>query len=241
MSNTTFWGPHAWNFFHHLPWLFPNEVLETKDAVAVLRFCHTLPKLLPCVWCSESAQGYEKDLGLFTSFTYDINDLKIVTRSNIAKYFFDLHNKVNVKLGYPTLKGTWRESVKSRKDWKESMFIFLMASCWNIPENDTPEDIVSEYYTFFNDLLPRILSHKKIGTIYAEVLANRPLTKKMVSKRHLITKWIYDMKVATLDGKSGKTWDYVTTDLFFESFKAKVTNCHPTPEEKVDENVKGCF
>lgn len=259
MSNTLFWGPPgivyiflteskfhslAWDFFHQLAWIFPKEILDSKQGISVIRFCHLVVLILPCYYCSESAPVFEKECGLFTSLTYDIGGLKVITRSNIAKFWFDMHNKVNVKLGYPTLKGTWRESVKHRPNWEKNMFIFLFAICWNLPERDTPDDIVSLYYTFFQLSLPKVLSTTKVGKLYAKYTEKHPLTKGMLKKRHLTTKWIYDAR-SVCEEFFPYMWDYASVDLFLETFRAKITDCKPGEQhEKTNaqgDEIKGCL
>ena len=71
--DTRFWGPSGWDLFHRIAFHSQNpEVLQH------------IAEILPCKFCRNSTRRFVKEL------PYDSKDP--------AKWFYDIHNKVNHKL-----------------------------------------------------------------------------------------------------------------------------------------------
>lgn len=94
---TKVWGPAGWLFLHCVTFGYPyainpeNEQHRPKPE-EYYNFFYYLGKVMPCRYCRESYQQFFKELDLSKSLN---------TRQDLAKWLYDIHNKVNHKLGVP--------------------------------------------------------------------------------------------------------------------------------------------
>jgi len=94
---TNVWGPPGWVFLHSITIGYPIKIDE-KNKNHILRrkntktFFTSLGHVLPCKYCRKSYLKYISE--------YPI-DKFLNTRKKLAKWFYDIHNKVNQKLGVP--------------------------------------------------------------------------------------------------------------------------------------------
>lgn len=94
---TKVWGPAGWLFLHCITFGYPyainpdNEAHNTKKQ-DYYNFFYYLGKVLPCRYCRDSYQDYFKELNLY-------DNLK--TRKEINTWLYNIHNKINYKLGVP--------------------------------------------------------------------------------------------------------------------------------------------
>tara|TARA_B100000902_G_scaffold303054_1_gene291134 strand:+ start:4080 stop:4838 length:759 start_codon:yes stop_codon:yes gene_type:complete len=94
---TKVWGPAGWLFLHCITFGYPyvinpnNETHKEKEK-DYYNFFYYLGKVLPCRYCRESYMDFFNELDL-------VNNLK--SRKQIVKWLYDMHNKVNRKLGVP--------------------------------------------------------------------------------------------------------------------------------------------
>jgi hypothetical protein len=98
MSNnglmTKIWGPPGWLFLHCVTMGYPNIIDETNEQHIFRReqtkeFFTTLGNVLPCKFCRDSYNDF--------IIQHPI-DLNLNTRKELARWFYDIHNKVNEKL-----------------------------------------------------------------------------------------------------------------------------------------------
>jgi hypothetical protein len=233
--NSKSFGYHAWNILEFVPWTFPKEILSQEDEVLVIRFSRAVIRILPCGYCRSSGEIFEKELGLISSLTHDFGGVLIITRSRWAKYWYDFHNRVNKKLEKPAFGSSWKDSVMPRPDWKNSFWAFIYAVCWNYPETDPTDDMVSKYYIFFGDLLPRVFKYTDLGKEYTKRLKDTPLTKNILKNRLLLCKWIYNMRCLCQNSCGNETWNFEDTSTLMEAFRARSQVCSknlPTTREE---------
>jgi hypothetical protein len=101
MSNegmmTNVWGPPGWIFLHCITMGYPYKI-NTNNKQHLFRKKHTkdffnsLGHVLPCKYCRESYLEYVSQNPI---------DKHLNTRKELAKWFYNIHNKVNQKLGVP--------------------------------------------------------------------------------------------------------------------------------------------
>ena len=94
---TKIWGPPAWIFLHCVTMGYPVEFdPENEDHVirreSMIYFFNSITNVFPCKYCRESYAEYIREL--------PIED-HLSTRVELARWFYDIHNKVNYKLGIP--------------------------------------------------------------------------------------------------------------------------------------------
>lgn len=89
--NPNVFGPPAWKFLHNISYNYPQKPDEEYKK-ACKSFLLSLPRLLPCLQCGIHYEKYmlEQDLDKVAS-----------SREEFFKYFYDLHNMVNLRLGKP--------------------------------------------------------------------------------------------------------------------------------------------
>ena len=94
---TKVWGPAGWLFLHCVSFGYPYAINDANESHKDKRddyynFFYYLGKVLPCRYCRESYEEFFKELDL----TDHLN-----TRKQLTKWLYDMHNKVNHKLGVP--------------------------------------------------------------------------------------------------------------------------------------------
>jgi hypothetical protein len=94
---TKVWGPAGWLFLHCVTFGYPY-MLDKSNPKHVgkpsdyYNFFYYLGKVMPCRYCRESYQQFFKEQDPSKS---------LGSRKDLAKWLYDLHNKVNHKLGVP--------------------------------------------------------------------------------------------------------------------------------------------
>lgn len=89
---TKIWGPPLWISLHCITFGYPIEpTLEQKMNYKI--FLEKVGDVLPCRFCRES---YKK---FITEEDTLLNDDSLKNRATLTKWLYDLHNKVNNKLG----------------------------------------------------------------------------------------------------------------------------------------------
>jgi len=109
---TRVWGPAGWLFLHSIAQNYPwKPTMEQQENY--LNFFKLIGNVLPCRYCRESYQEFilQPDTKL------EISVLK--SRVSLVKWLYEIHNKVNKKLGLSckdTLKQVWDkyESFRSK-------------------------------------------------------------------------------------------------------------------------------
>lgn len=77
-----------WKLLHSISFAHPDTIRAHKQDV--VRFLHCLKDVLPCVYCRDSYAAFLRqlpDVGL------------VIDRGGMARWMFELHSKVNSKLG----------------------------------------------------------------------------------------------------------------------------------------------
>ena len=112
---TKVWGPAGWLFLHCVTFGYPyainpdNETHKPKPE-EYYNFFYYLGKVMPCKYCRESYQQFFKEHDLSKSLN---------TRQDLVKWLFDIHNKVNNKLGVPACNiPTFDEMVKEYESYR---------------------------------------------------------------------------------------------------------------------------
>ena len=91
---TNIWGPSAWTFLHAVTFAYPDEPTEEHKQAALDLF-KSLRILLPCGdCCNHYCREFEKN-GV---------EAALGSRKELAKWLFDFHNLVNVRLGKPVFE-----------------------------------------------------------------------------------------------------------------------------------------
>ena len=81
------WGPIFWNTMHIITLGYPERPSESEKAAAAA-FFESLTKLIPCPICSSHYSEFLKEM-----------PPQVDNRSGLIFWMFNLHNKVNARLG----------------------------------------------------------------------------------------------------------------------------------------------
>ena len=115
-QNTNVWGPAGWLFLHCIAANFPWEPDEEKKK-SYLTFFKVIGHILPCRYCRESYQQFINEP--CTKLDYSV----VKNRKTMVKWLYDVHNKVNQKLGVkdvPCLQEVWDRYESYRSKCKKS-------------------------------------------------------------------------------------------------------------------------
>jgi hypothetical protein len=87
------WGPAAWTFLHSITFNYPeNPTKEHKELHK--SYFESLTYLLPCDECRESYSKFIKEKG-----DTELNDDALKNKGSLTLWLYNLHNRVNNKLG----------------------------------------------------------------------------------------------------------------------------------------------
>ena len=107
---TKVWGPAGWLFIHSVAYGYPYAInpdnpehLTKKEDY--YKFFYYLGRVFPCRYCRESYQKFLKELPLVD---------KLNTRRDLCKWLYDIHNKVNDKLGIAASERPTFEEVEAK-------------------------------------------------------------------------------------------------------------------------------
>jgi hypothetical protein len=97
-SDRSKWGPHYWYMIHNFSATYPEFPSDIDLEIAKI-FLKILPFLLPCGECSKHCFNYIKQL--------DERKVSIIINSKkeFFKFFYDMHNFVNMRLNKPVYSG----------------------------------------------------------------------------------------------------------------------------------------
>jgi hypothetical protein len=92
---TKVWGPAGWLFLHCITFGYPYAINNENESHIgkkedYYNFFYYLGRVMPCRYCRESYQEFFKELDLSNS---------LQNRKQLTKWLYDIHNKVNDKLG----------------------------------------------------------------------------------------------------------------------------------------------
>lgn len=91
--DSTVWGPSAWTFLHSITMTYPESPGELEKQF-YKNFFKNLGNVLPCSKCQQHYNEHLKELPL---------DEHLSSRREIVEWLIELHNKVNISLGKPTM------------------------------------------------------------------------------------------------------------------------------------------
>jgi hypothetical protein len=221
--NTIAFGSAIWNVLHKIPRTYPNEILSVEDGSNAIRFVVFMGYILPCKYCRDSATVFIQELDIIDRMTLTFPDgKKSVTKGKFSETVWILNNRVNYKLQKKMFGVNWCDAaLVPRPGWKKSFWVVMFTICWNYPE-DPDEDSISKYYTFFGELLPKVIKYTDVGRDYAKVLEKLPVTKdNVLVDRNSIKRWIYEMYKRC----SKNAWTFEDTDVVIEAFRARSSAC----------------
>ena len=110
MNDPMIWGPKAWFFLHAVAINYPeNPSKSTQDAY--YDFFRNLGNVLPCHTCQEHYKLNLGDGGSLRAALSDsdsdsinsINSIYSINSNALWRWTVDMHNKVNVSTGKPTI------------------------------------------------------------------------------------------------------------------------------------------
>ncbi len=159
------WGPMIWGMSHSIAYSYNPK----KDKDNYFMFFSNLGNLLPCEECR-------------LHYSQNFNRLELLTAlentESLFRWTYDLHNKINKKLGVPESKWPNYESVKQK-------YSSYKASCSDIPGVCGSKSlikkkikIIEEFGSVNGEQLPFIISI--VGLVVLLVLA---FTYIMYSKK----------------------------------------------------------
>ena len=105
---TKVWGPPGWLFLHCVSFGYPYAINPSNPAhknkkLHYGEFFNNVGNILPCKYCRESYIDFIKENPV---------ENNLDTREQLCKWLYDIHNKVNHKLGVPDCKIPSFEEVK---------------------------------------------------------------------------------------------------------------------------------
>lgn len=88
------WGPSAWHFLHMVAASYPEEPCEQEMKCAYV-FILSLGTMLPCEFCKKHFREMIEEMGMCPNH--------FQSRESFFKLVWEMHNRVNVRLGKPRL------------------------------------------------------------------------------------------------------------------------------------------
>jgi hypothetical protein len=182
--NTTFWGPSGWQFLHTLTFIYP-ESPTFNDKVKMRELMYSLSFILPCKYCRSSFSKYIKSLPidnyldsrkLIVEWLYKIHN-KINKKlriqgfckhsnpelSNVIKHYENItehiYKMLNCDEKTNEVKNVINYICNLGSDFLGSIIFNYQGYFSNCHTSNEKIRILSVYNTFFNSIIPIILSY----------------------------------------------------------------------------------
>ena len=183
--DTRYWGPSAWQLFHHIAFFSPHP----DD------FLLSIKNILPCKYCRESTTQFMNEHPL---------------RKEPAKWFYEIHNMVNDKLRTqaktdptiikPPADPTFEEVKEQYKNMKPTSvpgrdFLFSLAA--NYPDSPEPPQMCQQ--RAFLHSLAEVYPFEELRETFQLYLRDNEPT--LVNRRSYM-KWMYRL-LSVLSKKTG--------------------------------------
>ncbi len=91
---TARWGPIYWNYLHTVSLEYPDKP-TSNDVKNHLNLINSFMETIPCPRCRQDIKNMISQKKLYTA---------LKNRNSLSEYLWDIHNKVNYKLGKPIIK-----------------------------------------------------------------------------------------------------------------------------------------
>jgi hypothetical protein len=99
------WGPMAWNFLHCITFNYPEKVTDKVIKDQTKQFFNSVGYVLPCKTCGDDFRDI---------ISKNKIDSHLGSRDSLSRWFYDIHNMVNKKLGVHNNGTPTYEEVKKR-------------------------------------------------------------------------------------------------------------------------------
>jgi hypothetical protein len=93
INNPEIWGPSAWKFLHIMSISYPNKPDDLQKEAAK-NFILSLPLMLPCYECSKHCEKFVNEY-----WNKDKLESTISSKEGMFSFFWEMHNKVNMRNG----------------------------------------------------------------------------------------------------------------------------------------------
>lgn len=180
---TKIWGPPLWVSLHCISFGYPVKPTEEKKK-EYKDFFTNVKNILPCKYCRESYESF------ITTEPTILNDNALENRKTLTKWLYDIHNRVNNKLGvdygvtyedvvkrYESYRAKCSKPKSDDKEIKgcimplyEKDKAFIKANIKDCPIIDIPDK-----------KLKYLISYAKIRGIDKNIINNSILVKKINS------------------------------------------------------------
>ena len=188
--DTRYWGPTGWHLLHSVVSNYPeNPTQSTRDNYKI--FLHSLPNVLPCIYCRNSCIEY-----------YKKNPLKekhLNSGLELHKWLYNIHNLVNnklrkqglIKFNDPLFSEVIIKYNNVSCDFLQNNIKFLYSIVLNFPDDSQLITNIQLYnYQIFFEYLIKILPNNIIK-YKLEAFNGRYPVKHFLNNRQNITKWLY--------------------------------------------------
>jgi len=193
---TSKWGNRCWVFLHGLPACF-DEMIEPEKEKKLIEFLVLLRDILPCKYCRASYKTFLEELHPQTFLEHPPLGYKEHSRLALARWFFDIHNKVNEKLEKPIsksfLKTCCTTSQDFRKEWILSFWDMLFVIIWNyMPNEKWRKDALLQFIA----LLPEILKGCPFGRNLGKCISQHFPDAHDLASLDGMKMWAYRLRVS---------------------------------------------
>ena len=95
-ANTKAWGGEFWRVAHSITFQYSAVSPSVEEKQTIRLFFDLFPKLLPCWRCGNHFEEMLRE--------HPLTDQVLTNRETLSRWLHMLHNKVNVRIGKPTVK-----------------------------------------------------------------------------------------------------------------------------------------
>ena len=195
---TKVWGPTGWLFLHCVTFGYPYAINLDNPEHATKReeyqhFFHLLGKVLPCRYCRDSYQEFMKENPIESNLN---------TRKDLCRWLYDIHNKVNHKLGVPNCQIPSFEQVQDRyeqfrakckKTTEDERVANINKGCIK-PADGTPKKCVINIIPCNNGDVTRREGDSKFTSFFSDIKNNGNLTQFIVMSLISILAFVLNRK-----------------------------------------------
>ena len=221
--DTKFWGPDGWKLLHSIAIKYPNTP-SSIDKKVYKNFFNTIQYILPCIYCRKSLSQYYNDLPI---------DNYLNNRTELSKWLYLIHNKVNNKLRLQKLNNSKNPKFSSIFNFYNNYvdeinkincvdipgWNFLYTIVFNYPK-DTKDISQIRYinYIIFFKLLPLVIPFN-ISTCLKREIDNTDF-EQIFTTRDNMKKWFFKIEKNIKNKHKHTCLPYNKRCIFIEKFRA---------------------
>ena len=221
--DTRCWGFSAWKLLHSITFGYPVRPTR-KDQTIYYHFFSSIKNVLPCIFCRNSFDQFEKELPLKDHLD---------SRDSLVTWLYLMHNKVNDKLRkcgehdepdaeLDDVKNFYSKYVRTLNNSQSRLNVpgwdFIYCVIFDFPVKKPDAARTAGIIVFFQ-LLQAVLPFHSFRNYYTDYISLHPI-KDVLNNKQAFKRWFYNLEKGYCVQRQLEYRSYSETCKYIDQFKA---------------------